>query len=523
MSNTPQYFSLNQTIDTMNKMKQSAIFIVLIINILCAFSLKAQENKKTYARTISISQFIKELQDTTKASVNIRNTNIEDDPLTDKIYTYGAENDGRKLNWDSILQTYPKITIHREVNLLDIRIGPRTILPNITFKKSVHIERFDVFNDLSFRGCIFDDVFYCVNTSAYFFRFMNCQFNSFFNLESIGAEEIFIEDCTMKQGINVYQNDEPLNMSFGNNVVNGRSFFQSVKGGGRLLIYGSTFTSKRRDRSITIGSLGSLDRLSLIQDTFLMPLNLAGSIVKDNFLVNKCSFTNRNAFANINLPEGNTYARWGLFKNEKLGVAIDDSTYYNASSPIATETEDEYFALIKVYSQFLRAYKNNGDQESYNACYIEMKDIQTRKAAFNFQKEPTFNNYFDWKLNRFLKIFCDYGTNPVKALIMSFWVIVTFGFLYFIFPSEGTAFQPKLFWQALKNYKSRKLQFKNQAKTGSKQILNAMALSMNAFVTLGYGDMPARGIARYLAVFEGLTGWFLLSIFSSSLISQILQ
>jgi hypothetical protein len=54
-------------------------------------------------------------------------------------------------------------------------------------------------------------------------------------------------------------------------------------------------------------------------------------------------------------------------------------------------------------------------------------------------------------------------------------------------------------------------------------MLESMALSMNAFVTLGYGDMPAKGVARYLAVVEGLTGWFLLSIFSASLISQILQ
>ncbi|MCS6808294.1 MAG: hypothetical protein RML40_06720 [Bacteroidota bacterium] len=52
---------------------------------------------------------------------------------------------------------------------------------------------------------------------------------------------------------------------------------------------------------------------------------------------------------------------------------------------------------------------------------------------------------------------------------------------------------------------------------------NAVALSVNAFVTLGYGEIQARGIARYLAVLEGALGWFLLSIFSVSLISQVLQ
>ena len=54
------------------------------------------------------------------------------------------------------------------------------------------------------------------------------------------------------------------------------------------------------------------------------------------------------------------------------------------------------------------------------------------------------------------------------------------------------------------------------------RLLNALALSLNAFVTLGYGEITAKGISRYLAVAEGVTGWFLLSIFSVSLISQIL-
>ncbi|MCS6820510.1 MAG: potassium channel family protein [Microscillaceae bacterium] len=55
------------------------------------------------------------------------------------------------------------------------------------------------------------------------------------------------------------------------------------------------------------------------------------------------------------------------------------------------------------------------------------------------------------------------------------------------------------------------------------RLLNAIALSINAFMTLGYGEIVAKGIARYLAVAEGFIGWFLLSIFSASLISQLLQ
>ena len=53
--------------------------------------------------------------------------------------------------------------------------------------------------------------------------------------------------------------------------------------------------------------------------------------------------------------------------------------------------------------------------------------------------------------------------------------------------------------------------------------LNSLFLSINTFSTLGFGDIPVKGISRYMAILEGFLGWFLLSIFSVSLISQILQ
>lgn len=53
--------------------------------------------------------------------------------------------------------------------------------------------------------------------------------------------------------------------------------------------------------------------------------------------------------------------------------------------------------------------------------------------------------------------------------------------------------------------------------------LNSFVLSLNSFVTLGFGVIPVSGVARYLTILEGFIGWFLLSIFSISLINQILQ
>jgi len=53
--------------------------------------------------------------------------------------------------------------------------------------------------------------------------------------------------------------------------------------------------------------------------------------------------------------------------------------------------------------------------------------------------------------------------------------------------------------------------------------LNAITLSLNAFSTLGFGEIPTRGIARYVTIIQGFVGWFLLSIFLVSLIGQILN
>lgn len=55
------------------------------------------------------------------------------------------------------------------------------------------------------------------------------------------------------------------------------------------------------------------------------------------------------------------------------------------------------------------------------------------------------------------------------------------------------------------------------------RVFDAFTMSLNSFSTLGYGDLPRSEGMRYLSIIEGFIGWFLLSIFSVSLISQIIQ
>lgn len=54
-------------------------------------------------------------------------------------------------------------------------------------------------------------------------------------------------------------------------------------------------------------------------------------------------------------------------------------------------------------------------------------------------------------------------------------------------------------------------------------VFNALTLSINSFTTLGFGEIPIKGIGRYLAIIEGFIGWIFLTLFSVTLISQILS
>jgi hypothetical protein len=55
------------------------------------------------------------------------------------------------------------------------------------------------------------------------------------------------------------------------------------------------------------------------------------------------------------------------------------------------------------------------------------------------------------------------------------------------------------------------------------KVINALMLSINTFTTLGFGEIPIKGLPRYLAIIQGFIGWFMLTIFSVSLISQLLN
>ena len=172
-------------------------------------------------------------------------------------------------------------------------------------------------------------------------------------------------------------------------------------------------------------------------------------------------------------------------------------------------------------------YNSRGDLESANACYAEMKEIQRRRLKFIYDKEGGFANFFRWQLLVLLKIYTNHGTDPALAMVISVYVIFIFALLYFFFPSEWDVTTKSKLLQDFRDFagKNNKGYFKPflTVLVGfGLSMINAFTLSLNSFVTLGFGNIPAKGFARYVCVIEGFIGWFLLSIFTVALINQVL-
>ena len=266
---------------------------------------------------------------------------------------------------------------------------------------------------------------------------------------------------------------------------------------------------------------------------------------------------------------------------------------------------------IALRSDLYQFYRSSSEFDWANAVYVELKDLETGRLKYLYTENPSFDTYFRYKINQFLKLFSDYGTRPSKAIIYSIYVILIFALFYVFFPnswdtqgrkrlidrytfffkylrkeagihevylenkeknleeynsfknliSESNQEVPKFFTRtALTIYKwgvsgtnlsakflrqfdvvkgrwkdlppSKRI-WKSILITGAfilaiiydlfVKALNALMLSVNAFTTLGFGEIPIKGIPRYLAIIQGFIGWFMLTIFSVALISQLLN
>jgi hypothetical protein len=212
---------------------------------------------------------------------------------------------------------------------------------------------------------------------------------------------------------------------------------------------------------------------------------------------------------------------------DSLIVNVLDSTYRASSRDSTFFTTPLFDKLVYNYQRLYNSYRARGDVESANACYVEMKELDRLRLRYRYQKDPTFKSFFRLQLSTLLKAYTEHGTDPAKAIVASMFVVLIFAFFYFFYPSDWDITSKSRLLTSYRDFieKNEKGYFRPFLRlTGgfTLSFINALTLSLNAFTTLGFGNIPTHGLARYVCVVQGFIGWFLLSIFTVALISQAL-
>ena len=271
----------------------------------------------------------------------------------------------------------------------------------------------------------------------------------------------------------------------------------------------------------------SVGKVEMVGNSFSSNLLLQNLNITEGIYARDNTFSGMIILENFTLGGNNSDLVWDDFSGNKISVYETDSTFVNGRSS-ELKSRHATLALIRYYKQFLGIFKSNGDLQSANQSYIEMKDIEGKRLFYEAKASKDFPTYVNWRLNRLVRFYSDHGTNPAKSIIISFYVLIIFGVIYFFFPSDWDKTSKK---RMIIDYKRLVTRGKSGYVRGFFRLLvgftlslfNAFTLSINAFTTLGFGNIPTHGVARYLCVLEGFIGWFLLSIFTVTLLNQVLN
>ncbi|NJO87680.1 MAG: hypothetical protein HC831_00990 [Chloroflexia bacterium] len=590
-----------------NKAK-NIIYLILLFSFAVPSHIYSQNN---YKRKISISEWVEEMENFKGEQYIIAETEIYYDEVKDTLYAF----------WQPRAIKPTELDKKREKHIL-----PRTIVYKckLPVNKTCQLRNLIFDNHLSF--------YYCEGAPQ--FIFYNCTFRQGLDLQhsDLGNLEFWHSSILQRTVVNGLEISLLLfkNCLFSTDqkIVNSPHLFgDEIKD----QPYQYLFRINHNQKNINTFYLsdckilptevmpilyfdgGKYDNIQFERIDFSNSIvNFDNCSVKESFTVSECTFKQPLGMNRFNFPKDNTSFNWSQLDSVGLGFYpnYDQTPYTNKTDTLISDVGN-YNELNSSYQKFHSMYRTQGDNESANACLIQMKDMETRKYRHLYQQNPDIRSWFNWRFNQFLKYFSEYGTNPVQSLIISMWAILIFAAVYFFFYSDWDGINRTFL---IKQHRKIMLYFRSEQKLedfytenhmedlktfadykkemaenkvavpafimllgrplyllsmikhktvafiyrrtevlhgrwtdlepvrkvfisitvvfsiliyliylGLVRALNSTTLSVNAFSTLGFGAIPVKGVSRYITILEGFLGWFLLSIFSVSLISQMLQ
>ncbi len=493
---------------------------------------------------------------------------------------------------------------------------------------------FDADYWLVLRNITFMDYFAITNSSPIKAIFKECTFKKTLRIFTNSIDFIDLDSCNLEHGFKFFRNTVKDRLTLKNCSVSvnpslfgdtdaldmeARLFRLSNKQDGfDLVIQDSKFVLpenlKNDPQFFVVLTESDFKNLSFTGNTVNATIDLSESTVSNAFVTNECKFNGNIVMDAFNINPINTRVQWSTVENNRIAIFDHKNKLtYNGRNIDSIGSEVQFANLISCYANFYNAFKSQGNRIAANSCYVEWKNIETSYLNKQYSSGRDKGVFFNYLMNVFLRTFCDYGTNPLKAIQIAFYVLLFFAGIYFFFPYSILSFHKRTMFDQLKIYgyylsspktlleiedsiiakdiktptyneymsfvteskgkvpwyfnifgkplyflelirsKPTKLFYKlidifpdeweNMSSTKKIMatilygavflftviwfllihILDSIALSLNVFSTLGFGQIPIKGIPRYLTILEGFIGWFLLSIFSVSLISQVIQ
>jgi hypothetical protein len=590
------------------KNAKKVTFLILIFTICFSSSLFSQ---KTYKRKISISEWIEEMENCKDQELWIENTEIYYNHPKDSLYAFWQPRSQEPSEKDKKNEK----TIYPQVIINNCKLPNRSTcqVRNVIFQNHISFTQCEGASQLIFYNCTFKQGLDMRYSNLGTMEFWHCSILQRTVVHELQVNTLLFKKSSFFTDHKVIKNTHQFGFEKENHVYQYLFIVRQneKKINNFILSHCKLLPTKVKPIISFMG--GKYDLIGFNETDFSNSIvDFVNCSVKENFIVYGCKFNLPLGMNMFNFPKDNTSFHWSQIDSVGLGYYPNyEQTPYTSKTDTLISDIYLFNELNSSYRKFFSMYRTQGDIESANACYKQMKDMETQKYRYLYLQNPGVKSWFNWRFNQFLKYFSEYGTNPVQSLIISMWTILIFAALYFFFYSDwdsiNRTFLIKQHRKILQYFRSEQrledfytenyieefktfADYKKEMKESRGEIpgfiillgkplyllsiirhkiltfiyrrtevlqgrwldlkpvrkvyvalivgfsilvyiislafvraINSTTLSINAFSTLGFGAIPVKGLSRYITILEGFLGWFLLSIFSVSLISQMLQ
>lgn len=407
------------------------------------------------------------------------------------------------------------------------------------------------------------------NSIGYDMEFIQCNIKGDIILSSNSnlSQECYISlsNSTINSLIIV---DETLNPNF--NTTSSLSINQSTLNG-TIIIWNNAKLTSLRSTSTTYGwpmyfkalfGSGDADFIRFRECTFNDDVCLDKLHIKNDLIIKDCIFNKDISMSGVRFDMGKADLDWRKIISSIDSVSSvrfilgNENSGYISSQGFKRIIQSDHINSYQVensYRVIIGYLRDLNLRNEADSCYVIYRTYETNtlfKAWVHNKKD--INLFINFIVSKTLNWYSSYSTDFIKALKNTVLIILFFAFLYLVqqllsfrvnykcgillttyaLTKKNKHFRQK-FAVSLSTFKRKEQEIFSLMKSNSflailwllfvKPILKSVMVSINFFVTLGYGGVQANGKMKYIAIIEGLVGWFVLIMFTSCMLTKYIE